>query len=103
MKVKFDWSIQDSKLSPDTGRLVIYGDHSFHSNGPSMDHNDCIAALASKSRISKSELMSKAYRFYWRRIDGDTIQASPVRKLDEDWVYKYKELFQRTIDGEFGS
>ena len=103
MKVKFDWSIQDSKLSPDTGRLVIYSDHSFHSNGPSMDHNDCIAALAGKSRISKSELMSKAYRFYWRRIDKDLIQVSPVRKLDEGWVHGNAELFQKAIDREFGS
>ena len=102
MKVLFSWDIQDGKLPPDVGRLVIYRDHSFHTNGPSMDHNDCVAALASRSKLPKTELMSSAYRFYWRRVDRETVQVSPVRRIDEDWADSDGERFRAAIEREFG-
>ncbi|WP_461255432.1 hypothetical protein [Treponema sp. R80B11-R83G3] len=102
MKIRFSWEIQDGKLSFDTGRLVIYNGYSFHANNPSMDHNDCIGALASKIKMDRASLLGKAYRFYWRRLGQDELLVSPVRKIDEDWVYGHKDEFNEAIDREFG-
>jgi len=103
VKVKFDWTIQDGKLSPDTGRLVVHDGESFHTNGPSADHNDLITSLAARYRFSRSEVASRGYRFYWRWIDrNEIIQVSPVRRIDEDWVEGHRREFLGILEREFG-
>jgi hypothetical protein len=98
--ILFGWEIKDGKLSQDTGRIVIYNDYIYKSNGPSYDHNDCLRILASKFKLPKDKVISDAYRFYWKK-DKRGLIISPVRKLDEDWVYSNKEKFVNLIKKEF--
>jgi hypothetical protein len=97
-----NWDIQDGKLSPDTGRLVIYKGFSIKSNGPSMDHNDLITALASSIKESRSNVAGNAYRFYWKPASQGRITVSPVRKIDMDWAQDNQDVFNRIIKDNFG-
>jgi hypothetical protein len=102
MDYRLDWSIKDGKLSPDTGRIIVYGNGIIHSNGPSRDHNDLITSFAARFRVSRDEVASRGYRFYWKPVHKGLITISPVRKIDEDWVCDHVEMFDRLIDMEFG-
>jgi hypothetical protein len=102
MNYRLNWSIQDGKLSPDTGRIIVYGNFIIHSNGPSRDHNDLITSFAARYRVSRDEVASKGSRFYWRPMQKGLITISPVRKIDEDWACNHVELFDKLIDMEFG-
>ena len=97
-----NWSIQDGKLDQSTGRIIIYDDQGIKSNGPSLDHNDLIAAFSRRNGIDRSTVMSKAYRFYWKPINKNTITISPVRKLDEEWVLNNIEKINNIVDELFG-
>jgi hypothetical protein len=99
---RLDRSIQDGKLSADTGRIIVYGDGIIHSNGPSRDHNDLITSFAARYRVSRDDVASKGFRFYWRPVQKGLITISPVRRIDEDWACNHVELFDRLIDLEFG-
>ena len=99
MNYKLDWSIQDGKLGYDVGRIVVYDGLVERSNGPSRDHNDLIASLSSKYRLDKSDVMSRAYRFYWRPARWG-ITVSPVRKIDIQWAVG-NSSFDAIIDQEF--
>ena len=96
-----NWSLKDGKLDYQTGRIVIYGDQGIFSNGPSLDHNDLIAAFARRNGIDLSSVMSKAYRFYWKPDRKNLIFISPVRRIDEDWVLGNVERFDKIIDELF--
>ena len=98
MDYKLNWALQDGKLDYHTGRIIIYEGQGMRSNGPSMDHNDLIAAYSRRNGIDRSLVMSGAYRFYWRPITLDLINISPVRKLDEEWVLSRVETFDKIID-----
>jgi len=102
LKIIFDWGIQDGLLRANDGRFVIYERFILKSEGKARDHNDLLRALASKYRLSKDEVISRAYRFYWRRLDRDAVQISPVRKIDEDFAYDHKAEFVATVEKEFG-
>jgi hypothetical protein len=102
MDYHLNWSIQDGKLSSDTGRIIVYGNNIIHSNGPSQDHNDLITAFAARYRVSRDDVASKGYRFYWRPLKKGLITISPVRKLDENWACGHIELFNKLVDVEFG-
>jgi hypothetical protein len=102
MNYRLDWSIQDGKLSADTGRIIVYGNGIIRSNGPSRDHNDLITAFAARFHVSRDEVASGGYRFYWRPAAKGLITISPVRKLDEDWACNHVEMFDQLIDREFG-
>jgi hypothetical protein len=102
MNYRLDWSIQDGKLSADTGRIIVYGDGIIRSNGPSRDHNDLITSFAARYRLSRDDVASKGFRFYWRPVQKGLITISPVRRIDEDWACNHVELFDRLIDLEFG-
>jgi len=101
MDYELNWSLQDGKLDFSTGRIVIFGDHGIISNGPSLDHNDLIAAHSRRNGIDRSSVMSDAYRFYWRPKTKNVITISPVRKLDETWVLSNVERFDKIIDALF--
>jgi len=102
MDYRITWEIQDGKLDYDCGRIVIYYPVGVKSNGPSRDHNDLITALAAKYRVSRSDVASNAYRFYWRPTrDKNIIIISPVRKIDENWAYDKNEKFNEVIDEIF--
>ena len=96
-----NWSIKDGKLDYYTGRIIIYENKGIISNGPSLDHNDLIAAFSRRNKIDKSSVMSKAYRFYWKPVNKSVITISPVRRLDEDWVLNNIEIFDKIIDDLF--
>jgi len=98
MDYKLNWALQDGKLDYYTGRIIVYEGLGMVGNGPSLDHNDLIAALSRRNRIDRSLVMSGAYRFYWRPITQELINISPVRKLDEEWVIDHVEEFDKIID-----
>ncbi|MDR2053371.1 MAG: hypothetical protein LBP80_08145 [Treponema sp.] len=101
MNYRLNWSIQDGKLSPDTGRIIVYGNGIIRSNGPSRDHNDLITSFAARFRVSRDEVASKGCRFYWKPVQKGLITISPVRRIDEDWACDHIELFDKLIDLEF--
>jgi len=101
MDYMLNWSLKDGKLDYYTGRIVIHDDQGIKSNGPSLDHNDLIAAFSRRNKIDLSTVMSKAYRFYWRPMTRDIITISPVRRLDEDWVLSNIDNFNKVIDSLF--
>ena len=98
MKVIFNKTIQDGKLSPSCGRIVIYKEFIEISRGPSRDHNDLLRSLAAKYRLPKDAVISNAIRLYWDRKGSDFI-VCPVRKLDEDYFYAREELHKKMILG----
>jgi hypothetical protein len=102
MDYRLELSIRDGKLSPDTGRIIVYGEGIIHSNGPSRDHNDLITSFAARYRVSRDAVASKGYRFYWKPLQKGLITVSPVRKIDGDWANDHAGLFDRLIDLEFG-
>ncbi|QEJ94057.1 hypothetical protein [Treponema phagedenis] len=97
----FDWSIQDGKLAPDIGRIVMLGECVIYSNGPAQDHNDLCFALAAKFGLSNSVTRSSAFRFYYRKLKSDLLQISPVRKIDYDFVKNNPRLFDANIQSCF--
>ena len=99
---KITWGIQDGKLDFDVGRIIVYEGKSIHSNGPSRDHNDLITSFAAKYRVPRSSVAGSACRFYWRPLSGNSIEISPVRKIDEDWVYNNQDQFTKILENEFG-
>ncbi|MDR1100446.1 MAG: hypothetical protein LBL28_08210 [Treponema sp.] len=103
MNYRIDWSIQDGKLSADTGRIIVYGNDIIHSNGPSRDHNDLITSFAARYRLSRDDVASKGFRFYWRPVTKGLITISPVRRIDEDWACNHVDMFNKLIDKEFGT
>jgi hypothetical protein len=102
MNYRLNWSLQDGKLSPETGRIIVHGNAIIHSNGPSRDHNDLITSFAARDRLSRDDVASKGFRFYWKPVQKGLITISPVRKIDEDWACNHVEIFDKLIDLEFG-
>jgi hypothetical protein len=100
MNFYFGKAIQDGALGPEVGRIVIFEDFITHSNGPSRDHNDLLRSLAAKYRLPKDEVISKAIRLYWKPCK-DGIIISPVRKIDDDEFYRYKDLHVRMLSSDF--
>jgi hypothetical protein len=100
MKFQFDWSLKDGALDYDTGRIVVFDDYAIHSTGKARDHNDLIKALAAKYRLKQEDVYANAARFYWQPARNGII-ISPVRKIDEDWVYNNIPKFKAIIDREF--
>ena len=101
MDWKFSWALKDGSITPDCGRIVVYNGLGMKSNGSSMDHNDLLRAFASKYKIKKDEVISNAARFYWRPEKKGLITISPVRKIDEEYVYNKSREFERVIDEIF--
>lgn len=91
VKIYFGKILQDGKLTPTSGRIVIYGEFIEVSRGPARDHNDLLRALAAKYRLPKDAVISGAIRLYWDRM-GKDIVVCPVRKIDEDEFYARKEF-----------
>ena len=105
MEYVFDKSLQDGALSPDTGRIVIYPEQGYEpvgykSVGKTRDHNDICIALASKYRLKRSDVVGNALRYYWKPM-GKFIIISPVRQIDETWMYNNKKQFNEIIDELF--
>ena len=96
MNVIFNKTLQDGKLTPTAGRIVIYKEFLEVSRGPSRDHNDILRSLASKYKLHKDQVISNAIRLYWDR-KGDNIIVCPVRKLDEDMFYAHEEYHTKLI------
>ncbi|MDR0501960.1 MAG: hypothetical protein LBH16_01430 [Treponema sp.] len=92
MEIVINRSIQDGKLKPTTGRIVIYKEFIELSTGPVRDHNDLSRALASKYKQSRDQVMSNSIRFYYER-DGDKTIVCPVRKLDEDELLSRQDYY----------
>ena len=92
MNILFSKTLQDGKLTPTSGRIVIYKDFIEMSRGPSRDHNDILRSLASKYKQPKDDVISGAIRLYWDYKDKQTIIVSPVRRLDEDMFYANEKL-----------
>lgn len=88
--------IQDGKLDLSCGRIVIYEGNLEYSNGPSMDHNDLLRALAAKLVARKDDVISHATRLYWKREDGNII-ISPTRKIDNDDFEDNWDLYRAMI------
>lgn len=101
MKYHLNWDIQDGLLRPTDGRLVIFEGHAMISEGRARDHNDLLMALASRYRLNKHEVLSKALRFYWRPEKNNEITISPVRKWDEDWALKNILLLDAIVEALF--
>ena len=99
MNIIFCKILQDGKLTPTAGRFVIYGNYIEISRGPSRDHNDLLRSLASKYRLPKDDVISKAIRMYWDYKDKLNVIVSPVRKLDEDMFYAREEFHTALICG----
>ena len=98
MNILFGKEIQDGKLSPTTGRIVIYKNFIDISQGVARDHNDLLRSLASKFRLNKDDVISGAIRLYWEYKSKDSIIVSPVRKLDEDMYYAKQDFHDKLIN-----
>jgi hypothetical protein len=92
----FGKTLQDGKLTPTSGRIVIYQEFIEVSRGPSRDHNDLLRALAAKSRLPKDDVISGAIRLYWDHQGGDVV-VCPVRKIDEYAFYARKDFHTALI------
>ena len=101
MAIIFNKTLQDGKLTPSSGRIVIYKEFIEVSWGPARDHNDLLRALASKYRQPKDLVISNAIRLYWDRKGGDII-VCPVRKLDEHDFFANEELHGKLIEAACG-
>ncbi|MCL2185973.1 MAG: hypothetical protein FWB86_09010 [Treponema sp.] len=97
MNIIFCKQLQDGKLTPTAGRIVIYKNFIDISRGPSRDHNDLLRSLASKFKLNKDDVISNAIRLYWDRKDKDSIIVCPVRKLDEDVYYMKQDFHDQLI------
>ena len=97
MNIIFNKTLQDGKLTPTAGRIVIYKEFIEVSRGPSRDHNDILRSLASKYKLPRDDVISNAIRLYWDRNE-DTIIVCPVRKLDEDMFYAREEFHGNLIN-----
>ena len=93
MKIIFCKLLQDGKLTPTTGRIVIYENYIDFSRGNSRDHNDLLRSLASRYKLPKDAVISNAIRLYWDYKDKDTVIVCPVRKLDEDMFYMHENNY----------
>jgi len=96
MFLNFSHEIQDGKLSPDVGRIVMLEGLGMKSIGPSRDHNDLLRAFASKYHLYKDDVISHAHRFYYR-LDGDTLTVCPVMRVDEYWYDSNQEEFKEIL------
>ena len=99
MNILFSKQLQDGKLTPTAGRIVIYKNFIDISRGPSRDHNDLLRSLASKYKLNKDDVISNAIRLYWDRKNNDSIIVSPVRKLDEDMYCAKQDFHEKLIGG----
>ena len=97
-RIIFCKQLQDGKLTPTSGRIVIYKSFIDISRGPSRDHNDLLRSLASKYKLNKDDVISGAIRLYWDHKDKNSIIVSPVRKLDEDMYYMKQDFHDTLID-----
>jgi len=87
LKINVNWSITDGKLNRNVGRIIIYDELAIKSEGPSQDHCGLIAAFSARYRISKSEVMSNAYRYYWQWEDyREEVTVCPLRREDERYA-----------------
>ena len=100
MNIVFCKILQDGKLTQTCGRIVIFKKYIDISRGSSRDHNDLLRSLASKYKLPKDEVISKAIRLYWDYKDEKTIIVSPVRKLDEDMFYANEDLNTRLVSSQ---
>ena len=98
MNIIFCKQLQDGKLTPTTGRIVIYKNFIDISRGPSRDHNDLLRSLASRFKLYKDDVISNAIRLYWDHKSKDSILVSPVRKLDEDMYYAKQDFHDKLIN-----
>lgn len=89
-------AIQDNYLTPNHGRIVIYGDKMLFSRGPSQDHNDLLRALASRYNLDRDEVIAKAIRLYYLRKDNSFI-ISERRKLDYEMLMSNLEFYSKII------
>ena len=92
MDIYFCKALQDGKLTPTTGRIVIYKNYIDLSRGTSRDHNDLLRSLAAKYKLPKDDVISNAIRLYWDYKDKTSIIVSPVRKIDEEMYYAQEEI-----------
>ena len=97
MNILFCKQLQDGKLTPTSGRIVIYKNFVDISHGPARDHNDLLRSLAAKYKLNKDDVISNAIRLYWDQKDKDSIIVCPVRKLDEDMYYAKQEFHDKLI------
>jgi len=98
MNILFGKQLQDGKLTPTCGRIVIYKNFIDISRGPARDHNDLLRSLASKFKLNKDDVISGAIRLYWDYKSKDSIIVSPVRRLDEDMYYAKQEFHDKLIN-----
>lgn len=94
--IHFNNILQDGKLDSTVGRIVIFNEFIEISRGPSRDHNDLLRSLASKFRLNKDEVISKAIRLYWCSYNRDYI-VSPVRKLDKNLFENHEDFYLSLI------
>ncbi|MCL2792273.1 MAG: hypothetical protein FWD87_04205 [Spirochaetaceae bacterium] len=97
MNIIFGKLLQDGKLTPTSGRIVIYKNFIDISRGLSRDHNDLLRSLAARYKLNKDDVISNAIRLYWDYKNKDSIIASPVRKLDEDMYYAKQDFHNALI------
>jgi hypothetical protein len=101
--ILFNKTLQDGKLTPTSGRIVIYQNCIDISRGNSRDHNDLLRSLASKYRLDKDQVISNAIRLYWDYLytnaTDKTILVCPVRKIDEDMFYAKQDFYENLISG----
>jgi hypothetical protein len=99
MQITFNKQLQDGKLTPTAGRIVIWQNYIEISKGPSRDHNDLLRSLASKYKLPKDDVISNAIRLYWDHVETDKIIVCPVRKLDEDMYCSKQEFHDKLVIG----
>lgn len=99
MKYLYGLYTKDGTLKSNEGRIVIYDGQIMIAYSTTMDHNYLLRAMASRYRMNKDEVISKAIRLYYAH-EGDTIIISPVRQIDDDLLNKHREYYAKLIKQE---
>lgn len=91
---------QDGYLSPQQGRIVIYGDKMAFSHGNHPDHITLLQSLASKYHLDKNKVISEAIRLYYK-IENNVMIISQNRRIDEDMLLQNPAFYAHLIQDRF--
>jgi hypothetical protein len=101
MEIIFDSrKLEDVKLDPNSGRIVLYGPYGLASTGNRGDHNDLLRGLARRHNLDLQDVISNAIRLYYT-FQRDAIYVTERRKIDYDYMSRnfefYEDLIKRVV------
>lgn len=81
---------KDGHLGPTSGRVIMHEGNVLIGWNKANDHNDLLRAFARRYRYDTNEIISKAIRLYFTKIDY-TMIVSECRRIDYDDFTRSKD------------